>query len=118
MNVRILGNLYKLHKRNEAKAMHRAKKKTATKFDRLQIEAHDVLKVCKPILVRLMDSIVHKIFGIEAWGVGLLVNTTISNLEKDDDLVAFIESNEMAYSKEVRTTWEPKCKKHRPSKAR
>jgi hypothetical protein len=50
--------------------------------------------------------------------VGLLASTTISILEKDDDLVAFIKNNEMAYAKEVRTTWDPKCKKHGPSKAR
>jgi len=50
--------------------------------------------------------------------VGLLASTTISILEKDDDLVAFFKNNEMAYAKEVRTTWDPKCKKHGPSKAR
>ncbi len=118
MNDCILGNPYKLHKQNEAKAMDHAKKKVVAKFDRLQIEAQYVLEVCESILVRLMGSIVHKIFGIEAWGVGLLASTTISILEKDDDLVAFIKNNEMAYAKEVRMTWDPKCKKHGPSKAR
>jgi hypothetical protein len=39
-------------------------------------------------------------------------------LEKDDDLVALIKTNEMAYAKEVHMTWEPKHKKHKPSKAR
>jgi len=97
--------------------MDRAKK-TAAKFDRLQIEAQCVLKVHKPILVKLTGSIVHKIFGIESWGVGLLATTIISIWEKDDDLVAFIKNNEMVYTKEMCTTWDPKCKKHRPSKAR
>jgi hypothetical protein len=118
MNVRILGNPYKLHKRNEVKAMDHAKKKATTKFDKLQIEAQCVLEVCKPILVRLMGSIVHKILGIKTWGVGLLANTTVSILEKDDDLVALIKNNKMAYAKKMCTTWDPKCKKHRPSKAR
>jgi len=66
MNVRILGNPYKLHKQNEAKVMDRAKKKIVAKFDRLQIEAQYVLEVRESILVRLTGSIVHKIFGIEA----------------------------------------------------
>jgi len=66
MNDRILGNPYKIHKQNEAKAMDRAKKKVVAKFDRLQIEAQYVLEVCESILVRLTGSIVHKIFGIEA----------------------------------------------------
>jgi hypothetical protein len=85
MDVPILGNPYKLHKQNEAKAMDHAKKRLATKFDmdhakkkpttkfdKLQIEAHGVLKVCKPILVGLTGSIVHMIFGIEAWCVGFV----------------------------------------------
>jgi len=42
--------------------------------------------------VRLANSMVHKIFGIKAWGVGLLTSTIISILEKDDDLVAFIRN--------------------------
>jgi hypothetical protein len=87
-------------------AMDCAKKKIATKFDRLQIETQCVLEVCKHILVRLMGSIVHKIFRIKA-GVGLLVSITISILEKDNDLVVLVKNNEMAYAKEVRTTWDP-----------
>jgi len=42
------------------------KKNYIKKFDRLQIEAQHVLKVCKHILVRLADSMVCKILGIEA----------------------------------------------------
>ncbi len=57
MNVHILGNPYKLHKRNEAKAMDHAKKKVATKSGRLHIETQCVLEVHKPILVRLTGSI-------------------------------------------------------------
>ncbi len=42
------------------------KKNYIKKFDRLQIEAQHVLKVCKHILVRLADSMVCKILGIKA----------------------------------------------------
>jgi len=38
----------------------------------LQIEAQHVAKIHKPILVRLVNSMVHKIVAIETWGVGLL----------------------------------------------
>lgn len=93
-------------------------KKIATKVDRLQIEAQCVPEVCKPILVRLADSIVHKILGMEAWGVGLLASTIVFILEKFDDLVVFIINNMMVYAKEVCMTWDPKCEKHGPSKAR
>ncbi len=55
--------------------MDHAKKKIATKVDRLQIEAQCLPKVCKPILVRLANSIIHKILGMEAWGVGLLASS-------------------------------------------
>jgi hypothetical protein len=58
------------------------------------------------------------ILGIKAWGVGLLVNTTISILEKDDDLVVLIINNRVAYAKEVCMAWDLKCKKHEPSKVR
>jgi hypothetical protein len=46
--------------------------------------------------VRLANSMVHKIFGIKVWGVGLLASTIISILEKDDDLVVFIRNNMVA----------------------
>ncbi len=71
--------------------------------------------VCKPIFMKLANSTVHKIFGIETWGVGLL---TISILEKDDDLVAFIGNNMVAYAKEICVTWDLKHEKHGPSKVR
>jgi hypothetical protein len=58
------------------------------------------------------------IFGIKAWGVGLLVNTTVSILEMDDDLVVLIKNNRVVYAKEVCMAWDPKCKKHGLSKAR
>jgi hypothetical protein len=58
------------------------------------------------------------ILGIKTWGVGLLVNTIVSILEKDDDLVVLIKNNKVAYAKEVCIAWDPKCKKHGPSKAR
>jgi hypothetical protein len=51
-----------------------------------------------------MGSIVHQILGIETWGVGLLANTTVSILEKDDDLVALIKNSKMAYAKKMCTT--------------
>jgi hypothetical protein len=73
----------------------------AAKFDRLQIEAKCVSKVCKPIFVRLANSMVCKILMIKAWGVGLLANITISILENDDDLVVLITNSTMAYAKEV-----------------
>jgi hypothetical protein len=98
--------------------MDHAKKRIATKVDRLQIEAQCVLKVCKPILVRLVDSIIHKILGMEAWGVGLLASTIVFILENDDDLVVLIINNRMVYAKEVCMTWDLKCEKHEPSKAR
>jgi hypothetical protein len=65
--------------------------------------------------VKLVDSIVHKILGIESQYVGLLVSTIVSILEKDDDLVAFIRNNRMVYAKKVCT---PKHEKHGPFKAR
>jgi hypothetical protein len=98
--------------------MDHAKKQIATKVDRLQIEAQCVPKVCKPIIVRLANSIIHKILGMEAWGVGLLASITVFILENDDDLVVFIINNKMVYAKEVCMTWDPKCEKHGPSKAR
>jgi hypothetical protein len=49
-------------------------KNVAAKFDRLQIEAKCVPKVCKPIFVKLANSMVCKIPMIKAWGVGLLTS--------------------------------------------
>jgi hypothetical protein len=57
--------------------------------------------------MKLANSMVHKIFGIETWGVGLLASTTISILEKDDDLVVFIINNMVAYAKEMCVTLGP-----------
>jgi hypothetical protein len=39
---------------------------------------------------------VHKIFGIKAWGVRLLASKIVSILEKEDDLVVFITNNRVA----------------------
>jgi hypothetical protein len=98
--------------------MDHAKKKIATKVDRLQIEAQCLPEVCKPILVRLANSIIHKILGMEAWGVGLLASTIVFILEKDVDLVVFIINKRMVYVKEVCTTWDFKHEKHMLSEAR
>jgi hypothetical protein len=98
--------------------MNHAKKKIATKVDRLQIEAQCLPKLCKPILVRLADSIIHNILGMEAWGMGLLASTIVFILEKDDDLVVLIINNRMVYAKEMCMKWDPKHEKHGPSKAR
>ncbi len=68
--------------------------------------------------MRLADSMVCKILGIEAWGVGLLESTIISILEKDDDLVVLIKNSRVVYAKETCMTWEPKCEKQKPFNAR
>jgi hypothetical protein len=77
-----------------------------------------VQEVCKPILVKLAKSMVHKILGIETWGVGLLASTIISILEKDNDSVAFIRNNMVVYAKEMCVTWDFKHEKHGPSKVK
>jgi hypothetical protein len=46
--------------------------------------------------VRLANSMVHKIFGIKAWGVRLLASTIVSILEKDDNLVVLIRNKRVA----------------------
>ncbi len=118
MNDCILGNPYKFHKWNEAKVVDHAKNIYIEEFDRLQIEAQHVLEVCKHILVKLVDSMVCKILGIEARGVGLLESIIISILEKDDDLVVLIKNSRVVYAKEMCMTCEPKCEKQRPFNTR
>jgi hypothetical protein len=93
-------------------------KKFVAKFDRLQIEAKCVPKVCKPIFVGLENSVVCKIFIIKACGVGLLASTIVSILEKDDDLVVFITNSTMVCAKELCVAWDLKCEKHGPSKVK
>ncbi len=68
--------------------------------------------------MRLADSFIHKILGMETWGVVLLANTIVFILGKDNDLVVLIINNKMVYAKEMCMTWDPKHEKHGPSKAR
>jgi hypothetical protein len=58
------------------------------------------------------------ILGVKAWGVGLLINTTVFILEKDGDWVVLIRNNKVAYAKEMCMAWDLKCGKHGPSKVR
>jgi hypothetical protein len=90
-------------------------KNVVAKFNRLEIEAKCVPKVCKPIFVRFANSMVCKILMIKAWG---LTSTNVSILQKDDDLVVLITNSKMVYAKEVCVAWDLNCKKHGPSKVR
>lgn len=46
----------------------------------------------------------------------LWVNTTFSHMEKDDELVAFMITNKVAYTNLVCVAWDPKHENHTLSK--
>jgi hypothetical protein len=73
-------------------------------------------EVHKPMLVRLVDSILCMIIGIFTWGEGLWVNTFFFFIKKDDDLVVLIRISKVAYTKEVCVTWDSKHENQGPSK--
>jgi hypothetical protein len=68
------------------------------------------------MLMRLVDYIVGKIIGIFTGGEGLWVSTSFSCITKDDDLVVLIITSKVAYTKEVRVTWNSKHENQGPSK--
>ncbi len=73
-------------------------------------------KIHKPMVVRLVDSILCNIIGIFTWGEGLCVSTSFSCIKKDDDLVVLIRTSKVAYTKEVCATWDSKHENQGPSK--
>ncbi len=73
-------------------------------------------EVHKPMLVRLVDSILCKIIGISTWGERLWVSTSFSCIKKDDGIVVLIRTSKVAYTKEVCATWDSKHENQGPSK--
>jgi hypothetical protein len=59
-------------------------------------------------LVRFASEQLLKVLGLNALGVGSVVQNVIVRMEKDDDLQGMTRSTCCAYARQLKTTWDVK----------
>jgi len=105
MNLQILNNSQAQQTWNEKKVIDQAKKKAKVIWDWLQLEAQGLEKVYQPLLVRFASNKLLSIINIPKQGVGFILRSAFSRIEKDDDLANIIQMNIIRYAKPLRFAW-------------
>jgi hypothetical protein len=82
------------------------KKKVEIEWDWLQLEAQGLEEVHWPLLVRFIFDKLLGIINIPKCGVGFILRSAFSRIEKDDDLAKIIQMNKVGYAKPFRLVWD------------
>jgi hypothetical protein len=90
MNARILGNAMAVQRKNDQKVASRARAKAEREWNHLVALAKKCPLLPKPPLVRLASKPLLKVLGLNAWGVGGVLQDATSRMEKDEDLQRMI----------------------------
>jgi hypothetical protein len=116
MNAHILGDVMAVQRRNDQKAVSRARAKVEREWNHLMTLAKQCPPLPKPPLVRFASEQLLKVLGLDAWGVGSVARDAIVRMEKDDDLQGMIRSTRCAYARQLKTTWDVKNWERKSSK--
>jgi hypothetical protein len=108
MNVRILGNVMAVQRRNDQKVVSCARARADRKWNHLVAIAKKCPPLPKPPLVRLASEPLLKVLGLNAWGVGSVPRDATSRMEKDEDLQGMIRSTRYVYARQLKTAWDVK----------
>ncbi len=108
MNARILGNVMAVQRRNDQKVASRARAKAQREWNHLVAVAKQCPLIPKPALIKLVLEQLLKVLGLNAWGVGSVLQDATSRMEKDEDLQGMIRSTRCVYARQLKTTWDVK----------
>jgi hypothetical protein len=108
MNVRILGNVMAVQRRNDQKVASRARAKAEREWNHLVVLAKECPPLPKPPLVKLASKPLLKVLGLNAWGVGSVPRDATSRMKKDEDLQGMIWSTHCVYAWQLKTAWDVK----------
>ncbi len=92
MNVRILGNAMAVQRWNDQKVVSRARAKAEREWNHLVVVAKQCPPLLKPALVKLVSEQLLKVLGLNAWGVGGVLQDVTSRMEKDENLQGWFHS--------------------------
>jgi len=92
MNVRILGNVMVVKRKNDQKVASRVRAKTQQEWDKLVTFTKQCPPFPKSVLVKLALEQLLQVLGFNVWGLGSVPRNATSRMEKDEDLEEMIRS--------------------------
>jgi hypothetical protein len=90
INERVLNNLLVWFRRNEQKAIARAKRHALLEWDMLQVDLQYTPEVFKPAFVKLTFNHILWLLGMTTWGVGAILLNVQTKLKRNENLAIMI----------------------------